>query len=151
MLFVIFAAMLKSVGQFMYMHVAFAATALAAFAQAVSPRPQFGDCPASRVFSGRPADPVLITPEERRFKTVIRHGMLEGIGVADGETRRELGESGANFTGHYAIVQWGMRIALLDGEWACSASTVPSRTWPQLLLSAVGVPKIARVILSPRQ
>ena len=91
----------------MYIQVAFAAAALAAVAQTGSPRPQFGDYPAPSVFSGRPADPVLITAEERRFRTVIRRGLLEGFGVQDGETGRELGKSGANFAGHYVIVQWG--------------------------------------------
>jgi hypothetical protein len=55
------------------------------------------------VFSGTPAAPKLATHGQRRFRTVIREG-----------TRK-----GANFAGHYAIVEWGCgtacaQIAVVD-------------------------------------
>ena len=79
---------------------------LATFAQ-TSRVPRFEDYPIDSVYSGKPAEPILVTPEERRFRTVIRRGVTKGWGVEDGVTRKEIAGPGPNFAGHYAIVQWG--------------------------------------------
>ena len=57
------------------------------------------------VFKGKPAAPLLVRPEERRFRTVLREGAKEG----------------ANFAGHYTVVEWGCgtecwQAAIIDAE-----------------------------------
>ena len=53
---------------------------LATFAQ-TSRVPRFEDYPADSVYTGKPAEPILVTPEERRFRTVIWRGVTKGWGV----------------------------------------------------------------------
>ena len=66
--------------------------AAAAWPQGGSGRaPRFEDYPAARDFTGKPAPPKLLRPDERRFRTVIREGAAKG----------------PNFAGHYTIVTWG--------------------------------------------
>lgn len=69
--------------------------------------PRFEDFPARDVFIGIAANPRLTTAEERRFRTVIRQGVMKGWGVADGITGKEMAGPGPNFAGHYIIVTWG--------------------------------------------
>ena len=84
------------------------AFAVATLAQTRGSRvPRFEDYPANAVYTGRPAEPVLGTAEERRFRTVIRRGVTEGWGVEDGSTRKQFDRPGPNFAGHYVIVKWG--------------------------------------------
>ncbi len=62
--------------------------------QEESPKPQsypFDRYSVQRVYKGQPAQPKLITPEQRGFRTVLRNGARKG----------------ANFAGHYTIVEWG--------------------------------------------
>jgi len=80
---------------------------LCAWAQEISHTPRFEDFPVAGAYNGKPADPVLVTPEERRFRTVVRRGVIQGFGVEDGETGKELARPGPNFAGRYVIVQWG--------------------------------------------
>jgi hypothetical protein len=68
---------------------------------------RFEDYPAEAVYTATPAAPVLVTGEERRFRTVIRRGVTEGVSVEDGISGKELAHSGPNFAGHYAIGRWG--------------------------------------------
>ncbi len=68
---------------------------------------RFEDFSVPEVFTGKPAGPVLITSEERRYQTVIRQGITKGWGVEDGATGKELAVAGPNFAGHYVIVTWG--------------------------------------------
>jgi len=42
---------------------------------------RFEDYPADSVCAGKPAEPVLVTPDERRFRTVVRRGVTKGWGV----------------------------------------------------------------------
>jgi hypothetical protein len=68
------------------------------------PRPE--DYPVDTVFTGTPAAPKFATPGQRRFRPVIRDGA----------------QKGANFAGHYAIVEWGcgtacVQIAVVDLQW----------------------------------
>lgn len=81
--------------------------ALPALAQDASRPPRFENFPANSVFKGKPADPVLVTPEERRYGTVIQRGLRKGLGVEDGESGRDLAKPGPNFAGNYVIVKWG--------------------------------------------
>ena len=69
--------------------------------------PRFEDFPVSGIFKGTPAQPVLTTTDERRFRTVIRNGVSKGWGVEDGTTGKAFTAPGPNFAGHYAIVGWG--------------------------------------------
>jgi hypothetical protein len=66
--------------------------------------PRFEDYPVTESFKGAPADPILTTTEERRYRTVIRQGISKGYGVEgqDGKQR-----PGPNFAGHYFIITWG--------------------------------------------
>jgi len=78
---------------------------LLAFAQANDPAPKPEDYPVSKIFSGTPAAPKLVTEGQRRFQTMIR----------------DAAKSGPNFAGHYAIAEWGcgtgcVQIAVVDLE-----------------------------------
>lgn len=68
---------------------------------------RFVDYPVQEIIQGNPAQPVLTTPEERRFRTVIRNGVNKGWGAEDGVTGKELTGPGPNFAGHYTIITWG--------------------------------------------
>jgi hypothetical protein len=69
--------------------------------------PRFQDYPVTGVFKGRPAVPILETPEERKLEALIGDGMSRGWGVFDGETGKELRRRGPNFAGHYVLVNFG--------------------------------------------
>ena len=65
--------------------------------------PSFDQYRVTQVFSGKPAPPVLKTPQDRMFRTMIREGAKDG----------------PNFAGHYTIAQWGcgagcVSMALID-------------------------------------
>lgn len=84
------------------------ALAISAWAQTQNSNPpRFEDYPVQKLFDGIPAQPILTTPEERRFRTVIRNGVSKGWGVVDGITGNEFAAPGPNFAGHFAIVGWG--------------------------------------------
>jgi hypothetical protein len=68
--------------------------------------PRFEDYPVTKTFKGTPALPQIFTPEERRYRTVIRQGVTKGWGVKDGITGKEMLGAGPNFAGHYFIVRW---------------------------------------------
>ena len=67
--------------------------------------PRFEDYPIREAFKGTPSAPSLVTPEERRYRTVIRRGVEMGYGVAEPPIGKE--RRGPNFAGHYFIVRWG--------------------------------------------
>ncbi len=56
-----------------------------------NPAPRFSDFPSERLFTGKPAVPVLTTELQRLFKTQIRLGMAKS----------------ANFAGRFRIIDWG--------------------------------------------
>lgn len=67
------------------------------------PRPS--DYPVNEVFSGRPAQPKLLRPGDRLFRTRIREDSAKG----------------PNFAGQYTIVEWGcgtscVSIAVIDAK-----------------------------------
>lgn len=78
---------------------------VAVWAQPRTRTPRFEDYPVSESFQGTPATPNLLTPEERRFRTVIREGVAKGYRVVDQPGGKE--RPGPNFAGHYFIVTWG--------------------------------------------
>ncbi len=53
--------------------------------------PAFKEFATVEAFSGKPAAPVLRTPDQRMFRTMIREGAAKG----------------PNFAGHYSIADWG--------------------------------------------
>lgn len=66
--------------------------------------PRFEDYPVFDVFSGTPAAPILSTPEEKRYRTMIREGVSKGWGVfRDGKE-----QAGPNFAGHFIAIVWGV-------------------------------------------
>jgi hypothetical protein len=66
--------------------------------------PRFEDYPVTEVFTGSPAPPRLLKPEERRYRTVINNGVKKGYGVLEEPEGRE--RPGPNFAGQYIVVQW---------------------------------------------
>jgi hypothetical protein len=65
--------------------------------------PSFDQFRVTQVFSGKPANPVLRTADDRMFRTKIRDGAKDG----------------PNFAGHYTIAAWGcgagcVQMALID-------------------------------------
>ena len=64
--------------------------------------PRFEDYPAAEIFHGTPAPPLLVTKQERMFRTRIRDGVTKGEGV----WRDEKEQPGPNFAGHYIVVTW---------------------------------------------
>lgn len=68
-----------------------------------TPTPRFEDYPVTEMFTGTPAPPEIVTPEEHLYRTMIRQGVSKGWGVyRDGKAQR-----GPNFAGHYIGVEWG--------------------------------------------
>ena len=66
-------------------------------------RPSFDSYPATEVFKGTPAPPILRTSHQRMFRTMIR----------------DAAKKGPNFAGHYMIASWGcgagcVSLALID-------------------------------------
>jgi hypothetical protein len=51
----------------------------------------FSNYPAAAHFSGKPAQPLLVTPRERNFRTAIQ----------------TQASSGPNFAGHFTLAHWG--------------------------------------------
>lgn len=76
-----------------------------ACAQSAASTPRFEDYPVHESFKGPPAVPRLVTPQERRFRTVIDRGLAKGYGVVHKPSGKE--EPRPNFAAHYFIVTWG--------------------------------------------
>jgi hypothetical protein len=55
------------------------------------PLPKFEDFKVAEIFTGKPAAPIIATPRQRLYRTMIREG-----------TRK-----GPSFAGHYTIAGWG--------------------------------------------
>lgn len=67
--------------------------------------PRFEDYPAESIYKGTPAPPILVTPEQRLYRTRIRNGVNNGEGVE--RPHGEVDHAGPNFAGHYIIVEIG--------------------------------------------
>ncbi len=86
------------------------------------PLPKFEDYPVNEVFDRTPHPPVLVTHDQRLFRTRIREGVEKGWGVwINGEWGREQNKPGPNFAGHYIVIVWGcgagcIRMAMSDAE-----------------------------------
>ncbi|HEY2014793.1 MAG TPA: hypothetical protein VGH38_14895 [Bryobacteraceae bacterium] len=63
----------------------------ALYGQAPADLPVFDQFHVDPVFKGRPAPPMLQTPDQRMFRTMIRESAAKG----------------PNFAGHYTIAEWG--------------------------------------------
>jgi hypothetical protein len=90
--------------------------------QSANRLPRFEDYPVTEAFTGSPHPPILVTPEQRMFRTRIREGVEKGWGVwINGEWSREQNKPGPNFAGHYIVIVWGcgsgcIRMAVSDAE-----------------------------------
>ncbi len=74
--------------------------ALPAKAQAKPSTLRFEDYHVTEIFRGTPVAPILVTADQRLFRTRIWEGVAKGLGVLrDG---RE--QAGPNFAGHYIVV-----------------------------------------------
>ena len=72
------------------------------------PLPKFKDYPAKETFNGSPHPPILVTREQRRFRTRIREGVEKGWGVwINGEWGKEQNRPGPNFAGDQIVIVWG--------------------------------------------
>jgi hypothetical protein len=85
------------------------------------PIPRFEDYPATDRFTGKPAPPILATPEEREYRTRIRDGVSTGKGVWNGSWKDPKRTTGPNFAGHYIVIRWGcgsdcLMMAIVDAE-----------------------------------
>lgn len=86
------------------------------------PLPTFRDYPVKEFFDGMSHPPILLTPEQHRFRTRILEGVETGSGVwIDGESGKEQNKPGANFAGHYIVIVWGcgaacLRMAVSDAK-----------------------------------
>jgi hypothetical protein len=95
---------------------------ISAWAQSPTERPpRFEDYPVKELFKGKPALPVLETPEERKLEALIGDGVSKGWGVFDGATGKEFRRPGPNFAGHYIIVNFGCD----DTDYAASLLPAP--------------------------
>jgi len=61
----------------------------------------------TETFSGKPADPILATPQEREYRTRIRNGVSTGSDVWSGSWHNPISKPGPNFAGHYFVIRWG--------------------------------------------
>jgi hypothetical protein len=90
--------------------------------QSTNRLPRFEDYPVSEVFAQTPHLPILVTSEQRMFRTRIREGVEKGWGVwINGEWSKEQNKPGPNFAGHYIVIAWGcgsgcIRMAMSDAE-----------------------------------
>ena len=66
---------------------------------AMADAPRLQDYPASDIFRGRPAAPVLSTKEARMFRTELRRQAARG----------------PNFAGHYTLALWGCGAGCANG------------------------------------
>jgi len=83
--------------------------------------PRFQDYPVGEIFRGQPAPPVLATAEQRRYRSRIIDGVLNGEGVWNGSWRNPIKASGPNFAGHYFVIRWGcgsdcLMMAIIDAK-----------------------------------
>jgi hypothetical protein len=87
----------------------------------ISGTPGFRDYPATEVFTGTPAVPVLSTPEMKQYRTRIRNGVSTGTDVWIGSWKNPIKTKGPNFSGHYFVIRWGcgsqcMMMATVDAK-----------------------------------
>ena len=67
--------------------------------------PDFTDYPAADRFDGKPAPLKIVTPQARKYRTMLRDSAKDGV----------------NFAGHYIVGQWGcgggcVQFAIIDAK-----------------------------------
>ena len=67
--------------------------------------PDFADFPAGDRFDGKPAALKILTPQARKYRTMLRDSVKDGV----------------NFAGHYIVGQWGcgggcVQFAIIDAK-----------------------------------
>lgn len=87
--------------------------------QSTIPIPRFEDYSVAETLRGTPAAPLLITREQRLYRTRIRRGVSQGEGVWNGSWKSPIKNAGPNFAGHYYVIRWGcgsncMMMAIVD-------------------------------------
>jgi hypothetical protein len=83
------------------------------------PVPRCEDFLVKELYSDPIAQPRIIKPEERRYRTAIENGVRKGFGVLHEPEGTE--KRGPNFAGHYIVVQWGcgtecLQYAIVDAK-----------------------------------
>ncbi len=86
-----------------------------------SKTPRFEDYPVTEMFTGRPAAPILVSPELRHYRTRIRNGVSTGSDVWIGSYKNPIEARGPNFAGHYFVIRWGcgsqcVTMAIVDAK-----------------------------------
>jgi hypothetical protein len=83
--------------------------------------PRFEDYPTKAVFTGTPAAPILVSADQRMYRTRIRNGVSTGSDVWIGSYKNPIKAKGPNFAGHFFVIRWGcgsqcMMMATVDAE-----------------------------------
>lgn len=83
--------------------------------------PRFEDYPVNEHFTGTPTAPILVTPDQRMFRTRIRNGISSTRDVWIGSYKNPVRAKGPNFAGHYFAIRWGcgsqcLMMAIVDAE-----------------------------------
>lgn len=73
--------------------------------QAKSVEPKLRDYPVAELFEGTAAEPIIATPEARRYRTRIKTGVRLKHWVTT--EKGEIFSAGPDFAGHYFVIQWG--------------------------------------------
>lgn len=85
--------------------------------------PRYEDFPVAKIYKGKPAPPVLSSPDARTFRTRLREGAAKG----------------PNFAGRYTIVGWGcgsscQQLAVVDAQTGkvYFSKTIPNAVYAML-------------------
>lgn len=84
--------------------------------------PRFEDYPVKEIFTSTPAAPLLVTAEQRRYRTRIRNGVSTLSDVWIGSYKNPIKAKGPNFAGHYFGIRWGC------GSQCLTMATVDAKT-----------------------
>jgi hypothetical protein len=85
--------------------VGFGQSSLAASQKGGGKTPDFADFPAGDRFDGKPAALKILTPQARKYRSMLRDSVKDGV----------------NFAGHYIVGQWGcgggcVQFAIIDAK-----------------------------------
>jgi hypothetical protein len=69
--------------------------------------PRFEDYPVPARFTGTPVAPIFATLEQKRYRSRIRDGVLDGADVWIGTHKDPIPTKAPNFAGHYFVIRWG--------------------------------------------
>jgi hypothetical protein len=107
--------------------------------------PRFEDYSVTEVFTGKPATPKLVTPQDQSYADQIRDGVENGYGVF----RDSKEQKGPNFAGNLIVIQWGcgapcLRMAVVDAR-------TGEVHYPPISFEGVGKPSFDLPLLAPDQ